>query len=79
MANKTYQVWDSSESIETSVPIEAETPCQAAFFAANERKPRAIAEFIVAFGDERIIVVVEPQTTYQVREREPPEVSPGAA
>lgn len=68
MSNKTYQVWDSSESIETSIPIEAQTPCQAAFLAANERKACSEAEFAVAFGDDVTFVRVEPQTTYQVRE-----------
>lgn len=68
MEPKTYQVWDSAESIETATTHEAVTPCQAAFFAANERKPKASAEFCAALGDDVTFVAVEPQMTYQVVE-----------
>ena len=67
MELKKYQVWDSEESAETAIEGEAETPSRAAFFAANIKKPCALAEFAVGLGDDITIVAVEPQTTYQVR------------
>jgi hypothetical protein len=62
-----YQVWDSEESAETAIEVEAETPTQAAFFAANIRKPQTGVVFAVELGDDVVLVIVEPQTTYQVR------------
>ena len=67
MEEKKYQVWDSTESPEAAIEVEAVTPCQAAFFVANIKKPCTIAVFAVGLGDDVTFVTVEPQTTYQVR------------
>ena len=78
MELKKYQVWDSEESAETAIEVEAETPSQAAFFAANIKKPCALAEFAVGLGDDITVVAVEPQTTYQVRVANPESVATDA-
>jgi hypothetical protein len=77
----TYMVWEPAiEQIGKANAIEAETPCQAAFFAANERKiGHRSARFAVANGDAVTIVKVEPHTTYTVQEVAHSEDAPATA
>ena len=63
-----YRIWDSTDSPEDVTEIEAETPCQAAFFVANERKPSKKTEFVVALDGTTTVVQVVPNITYTVSE-----------
>lgn len=76
MEPKKHQVWERSESREVAVEVEAYTPCQAAFFAANIKKPCAPTEFVVDCNGEQTIIEVTLHTVYQVKE--PKKGEPGA-
>ena len=63
-----YRVWESGESIEGAIDIEAENAGQAGFFAANVKKPVARTEFVVVLGDIHTIVTVQPECWYLIAE-----------
>ena len=80
-----FLVWEPPQTVAESFPVDAETPCQAAFMAANERQIGfKTTTFAVMKNDKIVLVDVVPHVTYQVCEREeqreePPEELSGAS
>jgi hypothetical protein len=72
LESKTYKVWEPSlETINAAREVKADTPCQAAFLVANERKiGHRSAEYAVGTNNDVTFIQVEPNTTYTVSEAE---------
>ncbi len=63
-----YKVWETLTSIDEAIEIDAQTPGQAAFFAAHVKNTTKKTEFVVVLGEAHTFVVIEPKTWFQVSE-----------